>query len=120
MLDTTPFSGVTSENLEKYFGNLVNKIFKILPILENDESSIKKYLEGLHIELEGCQELIYILQDDPLFISLLSTLTWLTNHVNEECCPFQTARREVFNAISICKNLEKQISAMHNSNGGDA
>ncbi len=119
MLESYPFSGVTSENLEKYFGNLVNKIFKILPILENNQSSVKKYLEGLHIELEGCQDLIYVLHDDPLFISLLGTLTWITNNVDSDEYEFKTVRREVFNAITIAKNLKKQIYHLYNDVGGD-
>lgn len=118
-LDTTTYSGVTTGSMEKYFGNLVNKIFKILPILETEESSIKTYLESLQIELEGCREMVVLLNEDPMYISLLSTLTWLNNHIGDEACQFKTIRREVFNAISICKKLERQMMKAH-SDGGDS
>lgn len=117
-LDTTIYSGVTSDIMEKYFGNLINKIFKILPILETQESSIKAYLDSLQIELEGCREMVVLLNNDPMYISLLSTLTWINNHVCDKECPFKTIRREVFNAISICKKLERQMLEA-NSDGGD-
>ena len=107
-LDTTFCSGVDSEALAKYFNNLVNKVFKMLPIYENHEQSLDTYVDSLQCEIEGCRELVVVLQDDPLYISLLSSLAWLRNHFDDEQCEFERIRRMVFNSIDLCKKLERQ------------
>lgn len=109
MLETSINMSIKAETMSKYFGVLVNKIFKILPIIENNESSLSTYMDSLFIEISGCKELITSIQDDPMFITLLGTLTWLMNHYDDKNCTFKQIRREVFHAISICKKLETQV-----------
>lgn len=119
MLDTTTNLKVDSATLKKYFEVLVNKIFKILPIVENNEASLESYLDSLFIEVSGCRELITVISDDPMYISMLSTLTWIKNHVNDKDCTFKRIRREVFHTISICKKLEDQTLTEHDGGNVD-
>lgn len=119
MINTNLDCDVSAETLAKYFSVLVGKIFKILPLAEEDKQSAKKYLDGFHIELEGVNTLFDSINEDPMFISFLSIITWLTEHVTDEDCTLELIKREVFQAISICQKLEANaLSEPHP--GGDS
>ena len=98
------------ENLiAKYFNTLVNKIFKILPIIENQEESISVYMESLGVELTGFQSLLPSVGEDPSYLSLLSIYKWLTENIDDSDEKYKVIRREVFHAISLCKKMHKQL-----------
>ncbi len=115
MITTTLLLDVPVETLEKYYCGLIGKIFKILPLAEEDKSSAQAYLNGFNIELDGCRELLAIVKDDPRYISLLSIVAWLRKHIMDDYCTLDVIKREVFAAISVCKELECGSYA-----GGDA
>jgi hypothetical protein len=93
--------------LNNYFRALINLFFKILPIWESGESSIKTYMRSLQAELLGCKELIEAIHDDPLFLSLISILQYLIDNSTLEV---PAVKREVFRAISICNKLKARYS----------
>lgn len=94
---------VDAKLLKNYFKKLVNSFFKILPMRENQEESLDRYLRGLQRELIGCQSLITACQEDSLYLTLLSLLQYLIDHPD---CSMKEVRRDVFRAISICNQLE--------------
>lgn len=81
--------------------SLVNQFYKILPIKESGEPTLKQYMSSLQREMLGCQSLIVALQNDPQYLSLLSILQYLI----ENDCEVSTVRGEVFKAISILKKM---------------
>ncbi len=93
----------------RYFNTLVNKIFKILPIIENREDSISIYMESLGVELIGFQSLLPSVGEDPSYLSLLSIYKWLAENIDESDEKYKVIRREVFHAISLCKKMHKQL-----------
>lgn len=95
---------VSSVMLSNYLSNLVNQFFKILPIRESEEPSLKEYMCSLQLELLGCKELIIELKNDSMYLSLIAILQYLI----DEDCDIPTVKREVFKAISICKKLSKK------------
>ena len=108
MLHTSLLLDIPAETLEKYYSGLINKIFKILPLAEESKDNAKVYLDSLHVELQGCNELLPLIQDDPRYLSILSIIAWLRNHVMDCECTVRDVRREVFSAISMCKKLEAE------------
>lgn len=108
MLQTSLLLDVPVETLEKYYSGLINKIFKILPLAEESKDTAKVYLDSLHVELQGCNELLPLIQSDPRYVSILSIVAWLRNHVTDCDCTIKDVRREVFSAISMCKKLETE------------
>lgn len=106
---------------DKYLSSLINKFFKILPILENSEDSIDAYLESLQSELSGLQMLVVELGNDPSYISLLAVLSWIAESASpkngSDEVSFKRIRREVFHAISICKKIKEHYeNAMASDN----
>lgn len=101
-------NGVGRAFLENYFKAMVNQFFKILPLRENEDPSLKVYMQSFQSELMGCRELVGALNADPQFVSLLAILQYL---IDTPECPFKVLRREVFRAISICNKLRAKYAA---------
>lgn len=88
--------------LDNYFAKLVNLIFKILPMRECEEKSLPVYLESLLCELTGFSALFPAIGFDAGMLTIMAIIQFL---IEEPACSVQIVRREVFQAISICKML---------------
>ena len=102
-IQTTAGDPISSKLLSNYLCSLVNHIFKILPIREQDDGSLSTYMRSLQMELLGCKNLIPILGNDASLITLLSILQYLIDNPDSSVT---IVRREVFHAISICNKLK--------------
>ena len=109
MVNSTIGVNIDESLIAKYFNTLVNKIFKILPIIENQEESISVYMESLGIELTGFKSLLPSVGEDPSYLSLLSIYKWLSENIDNTDENYKVIRREVFHAISICKKIRGQF-----------
>lgn len=80
-----------------YFRGLVGKIFKILPMYEEDNATLNVYLRSLMLEVSGGQR---ILNNDELMFELIVNLeaVLLTNNHKE-------LRSQVFKCTNICNQL---------------
>lgn len=94
----------TPTMLKNYLNGLVNQFFKIIPLKECEEPSLHAFMESFQAELLGFKSLIDVIGEDSMYLSLLSILQYLIDND----CPIQVVRREVFQAISICKKLIKK------------
>lgn len=103
MVGTVTGRAVSAALLSDYFRNLVNQFFKVLPMRENNESSVDVYMKSLQVELLGCGKFIPEMQKNAIYLTLLSILQYL---IENRDCPIPVVRREVFKAISACKKLE--------------
>lgn len=94
---------LNSNLLISYFNNLVNQFFKILPMRENEEDSLIKYMQSLQVELIGCKDFIPELGENSFYLTLLSILQYLIDNSDSS---ISVVKREVFRAISICHKLK--------------
>lgn len=88
--------------LERYLDTLVDQFFKILPIRESEEPSLREFMCSLQAELIGMKGVIVSLEYDSMYLSLIAILQYLIDHD----CDVGVVKREVFKAISICKKLQ--------------
>ena len=93
--------------LQNYFKMLVNSFFKILPMWEESDPTLPTYMRSLQFELLGCKRLIKAIQNDGLFLTLLSILQRL---IDNPWCSTHEVKREVFHSISICTKLQAKYS----------
>lgn len=93
--------------IKNYFSALVNCVFKILPMKENKEESLNAYMRSLQMEMVGCKELVDAINNDSMYLSLLSMLQYQIDNPN---CPVNDTRREVFKAIAICNKLKARYT----------
>ena len=95
---------VPTKMVEKYLCGLINQFFKILPIKESGEPSLNEFMKSLQAELLGFKGLMIALENDSMYLSLLSILQYLIDND----CEIPIVKREVFKAISICKKLRNK------------
>lgn len=91
-----------TNSLCNYFEFLINKIYKILPMREDNSKTLKIYLEGLLRELIGNKELVSILANEPRFVSVLNSIQFL---ILEEYS-VQVYKKEVFKCIHILSDIK--------------
>jgi len=84
-----------------YLNFLINRVYKILPISEDEPLTLKSYLDSLVLELLGSKDLILKLKKDASFLSLIATLQSLS----ENQYSHNVIRSEVFKCIDIIKKL---------------
>lgn len=106
MSETTTGIPINNEIIRGYFKRLVDKLFKILPMRENNEESLTTYMQTLQVELLGLQEFIVTINNDADYLSILSILQYLIDNPD---CSISVVKREVFSAISTCNRLRARF-----------
>lgn len=96
------------ERLSIYLDNLINSIFKILPLYEEKNEGIVSYVESLLFEMYGLEKTLPINQSYE-YISLLSTIESLKKEIEKRSDNKRVVKREVFKCISIVKNIKDKI-----------
>lgn len=98
-------NGLPNKALKSYLHNLINKVYKILPMKEEKCETLNSYLLSLQNELIGCYKLWLILEDNPQFLAVINILKYLsTEEYNESTC-----KREVFKAIHLIEKIDKSL-----------
>ena len=97
--------GITLDEslIKNYFRYLVDHFFKILPMREQEDESLKTYMTGFLLEILGCQSLIPEFGTDAEFLKLASTLQYLIDNPETSV---RDVKRSVFGAISVCNHLK--------------
>ncbi len=96
------YGELSSKSMENYFNFLVGKIYKILPMKEQNYMTLNEYLKSLQVELVGNSDLLLILKNEPQFVSLLNIIQYFINNEYDN----HTCKREVFKAIKIIENIK--------------
>lgn len=95
---------LSNELVCKQIKDLINRFYKILPIKESGEPTLKQYQSSLLREMLGFQSLIVALKYDDRYMSLLSILQYMIEFDPD----VDLVRSDVFKAINILKSLQKK------------
>lgn len=99
------------ENKEKlitYLNSVVNSVFKILPLYEENNIGIETYVESLLFELYGLDKVVDV-KNSYEYISLLSTLESVKVEVARKDSKKSVVKREIFKCINIVKNMVAKL-----------
>lgn len=100
----TKYYEIPNPYFANYFKFLIGRVWKILPMNEENNHDLKTYMESLQRELIGNMNLVEELKYDGYFITLLNKIEYLINEkYTHEIC-----RKEVFECISIIKKISKK------------
>lgn len=99
----TKYGELSNKSLNRYLEDKIGKIFKILPLYENDVRTLPTYIESLNMELSGAGELFIELNNNPDYITVMATLEYLIKHIGE--IDKATCKREVFKCIGLIKQI---------------
>ena len=97
---------IENENISNRIKVLINQIYKLLPIREQN-SDWEKLLETILEELAGMQRLINCDDYSEFFFPLLSKLEGLFVLVNEN--DFPCYRRTIFECLNLMNLFKKEI-----------
>lgn len=104
-LITTKYNPLPSELCADYFDKLVNRVYKLLPLKEENSDTIDTYIKDLLFELTGNNEVIISLKNDGSFLSIIGRIEKLQTESD-----IKTYRREVFNCIQNVTRLKRKYS----------
>lgn len=88
--------------VRNHISGLISKFYKILPIKENGEPTMKQYLHSLQHEMIGCSHLVVALHEDDRYLTLLGILQYFIDFDPD----VTEVRRDVFRAINILKKMK--------------
>ena len=96
------------ERLKVYLNSVINSVFKILPLYEEENVGVETYVESLLFELHGLDKVVEI-EHSFEYISLLSTLESVKIEVVKDNSKKSTVKREIFKCINIIKNMVTKL-----------
>lgn len=96
------------EMLLKYLDQLVNSFFKIIPLYEEKNEGLEKYVHSLISNLEELENTIH-LNYSYEYISLLTTLRCINTEINKGNPRKSFIKSEAFKGINIIKNTANKI-----------
>ncbi|MGD7047082.1 hypothetical protein FZC83_02365 [Rossellomorea marisflavi] len=91
-----------------YLTVLKNRVFKILPLAEENNEGLPKYLDSLLFELYGLQYVIDGVKDSHNYISLMSTLEAVQLEIIEPDIALEFLRSEILKSLNIIDKLLKR------------
>lgn len=94
----------SKDKVISYLESLVNSIFKILPLYEEDNVGIKTYIESLLFDLDSYEDVVEAKQGAE-YVQLMLTLTSLKKEVSKDSSKKTVVKREVFKCINVVKNM---------------
>jgi hypothetical protein len=100
----TVYGELPNELLVVYIDGLISKVFKILPMKEENFPTLSVYIQSLLRELVGANELVEELQLNQDFATLLNVLQSLLNENN-----IDNFRSDVFKSISTIKRIKSSL-----------
>lgn len=87
------------EVIDKNITRLINQLWKLIPMRENEEDWVKQ-LDTVLLEIIGLKE---IFLSNPLFLQLIAKLEGLKSSENS----FSLYRKTVFETINLLQELKK-------------
>ena len=88
-----------------YLNFLIGKVFKLLPMREQNDETLIKYMESLQRELIGNQELIARLKNNANFLSFLGKIQYLINNEVD----IKIFKKDVFDCITLINKLKSEF-----------
>ena len=101
MTDRMTACGCDEALVRNWLASLVSRVYKILPIRENNEQTLGQYMKSLQREMLGTKALIQALDSDGRYMSVISIIQYMIDYP----CDIAVTRSEVFKAIDILKKL---------------
>jgi len=97
-----------NQRLEIYLGFIVNSVFKILPLYEENNVGIKVHVGSLIFELNGMSRRVNV---DIIaeYESIMNILSSIEKEVGSESSSHAVIKRETFKCIDIIKNIIKKL-----------
>lgn len=102
------YSALPNESMVNYYEFLINKVFKTLPMKEEGNPDLLKYLDSLKREIMGNMTLVNNLKFDGYFITLLNKIQFLISEDYDNA----VCRKTVFECIDLVNKLKSEYKLL--------
>ena len=92
-----------------YLEVLKGRVFKILPLLEEKNVGVEKYIGSLLFELYGFQNVVETLENNHHYTSIISTLEEIYNVALLNEYDLSVIRSEILKSINLVNKLQKGV-----------
>lgn len=90
-----------------YLSCLINQIFKILPLKEQNSEFIDTHISDIIKELKGFDMLIKDTEYDAVIMRILAILSYYEQNIYVSSV--EDVRRNIFKMITLCEKLKYRI-----------
>ena len=87
-----------------FLNNMVGKIFKILPLKEENNLGFNDYVDSILVQLVGATKTFEELENNQDFLTVINIIQYINN--NE--CSNKQCKREVFKCLDIIQKMTKE------------
>jgi hypothetical protein len=94
-----------------YSSSLVDRLYKILPLYEEKNDGLFRYIQSLIYEFDGLIWVIESLNDNPDILILIATLESISNDSIMFDSDKDFIKKEVFKCIDIAKKLKPTVES---------
>lgn len=101
------YQELPDSHMINYYDFLIGKVFKVLPMKEQNNVDLQKYLESLQREIVGNMTLISDLKCDGYFITLLNKIQFLISND----CENPVCKSTVFECIDLVNKIKAEYIA---------
>lgn len=98
-------TGVSRKMVRSRVDQMIAQFYKILPMREDDSTTLPAYLSSLQREMLGMQSLMVEWGEDGEYLGLLGILEY---HIQNPDCELAVVRSDVFKALSMIKRLHRK------------
>lgn len=87
--------------------HLINKVFKILPLVEEENENVKDYINSVVIQIKGAKETSKEFFKDPKNEEKLTDILNSINYLKTNDFTVEECKKEVFKCISILEKFKE-------------
>lgn len=91
--------------IHNFLSGLIGSVYKILPLMEDENSYLSEYLDSLKIQLNGAKETYPELSSNVQYIYIINTIEYFCNNnfTLKQC------KREVFKCIRNINKIREEV-----------
>lgn len=93
--------------VENYFSVAKNRVFKILPLIEENNAGVNHYIDSLLFELYGLKNVVEGVKNSSNYISLVSGLESILEETVVQTKDFRFIRSEILRMVNLVEKLER-------------
>ena len=91
--------------IDKFLGDLIGEIYKVLPLKEEKNAFLVDYIDSLLIQLKGATITYPELSSNSKYTSVINSIQYFhDNDFTERQC-----KREVFRCINIIQKIQCEV-----------
>lgn len=87
-----------------FLNNMVGKIFKILPLKEENNLGFNDYVDSILVQLVGATKTFEELENNQDFLTVINIIQYINNNK----CSNKQCKREVFKCLDIIQKMTKE------------